>query len=282
MVKLNPLMDRTAGVPDIAIGLIDGPVTLEHPDLVQERISAVPGKIAACAESESTSCMHGTAVAGILTARRGSYAPAICPECRLLIRPIFPEIRMGDGHTPSATPKELAEAIVETISAGARILNVSASLVEPSSPKDRVIERALDYAAQRGVIVVAAAGNQGLLGGTVITRHASVIPVVGCSLDGIPLKESNLGHSIGRRGLSSPGEGITSLGADGQPRTFSGTSAAAPFVTGAIALLWSLRPNASAEEVKMAITQPGQRTARNTLVPRLLDAWAAYQAMKVH
>ncbi len=90
--------------------------------------------------------------------------------------------------------------------------------------------------------------------------------------------ESNLGGSIGRRGLSAPGENITSLGAGGKPLTFGGTSAAAPFVTGAIALLWSEFPNASATQIKLAVTQAGRRQ-RNTIVPPLLDAWAAYQAM---
>jgi subtilisin family serine protease len=170
LVKLGPLMDRTCGRPEIAIGLIDGPVAMDHPDLVQRRMQALPGKMgAACLGPSSMACMHGTSVAGILSARRGSCAPAICPGCSLLIRPIFAETGLANGHAPSATPKELAEAIVETIRAGARILNISAALVVPSSRNDRAIEHALDYAAQRSVIVVAAAGNQGLLGSSAIT-----------------------------------------------------------------------------------------------------------------
>ncbi|MGH8627982.1 MAG: S8 family serine peptidase [Gammaproteobacteria bacterium] len=86
---------------------------------------------------------------------------------------------------------------------------------------------------------------------------------------------SNLGSSIARRGLGAPGDGITSLGAEGKPLTLGGTSAAAPFVTGAIALLWSEFPTATAAEVKYAATQAYAR--RTTVVPPLLDAWAAYQ-----
>jgi subtilisin family serine protease len=176
LVKLGPLMDRTRGRPEIAIGLIDGPVAMDHPDLVQQRMQTVPGKIgAACLEPSTTACMHGTSVAGILSARRGSCAPAICPECSLLIRPIFGETWLANGRAPSAAPRELAEAIVETIGAGARILNISAALVAPSSRDDRAIEHALDYAAKRSVIVVVAAGNQGLLGSSAITGHSWVI-----------------------------------------------------------------------------------------------------------
>src|SRR5438128_7013648 len=95
--------------------------------------------------------------------------------------------------------------------------------------------RALDHALQRGVLIVVAAGNQGTLGSSVITRHPWVIPVVAYDLRGRPMDQSNLGNSIGRRGLGAPGNAVTSLGAQGPPLTFAGTSAATPFVTGAIA-----------------------------------------------
>src|SRR5262249_8256285 len=98
------------------------------------------------------------------------------------------------------------------------------------------------------------------------------------NIQGRPLSESNLGGSIGRHGLSAPGENITSLGTNGKPQTFGGTSAAAPFVTGAIALLWSEFPDASAAKMKVAITRCG-RQSRNTLVPAVLDAGAAHQVM---
>ena len=62
----------------------------------------------------------------------------------------------------------------------------------------------------------------------------------------------------------------------GRPLTLGGTSAATPFVTGAIALLWSLFPAATAAEVRLALTQARRRSA---VVPPLLDAWAAYQVM---
>jgi subtilisin family serine protease len=179
---------------------------------------------------------------------------------------------------PSATPEELAKAIVDTVDAGARVINLSAGLAQPSSKGDRQLREALDYTARRGVIVVAAAGNQGTIGGSTITRHSWVIPVVGCDRQGKPTAESNLGSSIGRRGLRAPGENITSLGPDGKPQTFGGTSAAAPFVTGALALLWSEFPGARAAEVKLALTHCG-RGPPNTLVPPLLNAWAAYQVM---
>jgi subtilisin family serine protease len=280
LVKLTALMELTVGRPEIAIGLLDGPVAIDHPDLQKEAIRAIPGKLsAACAEPGNAACGHGTFVAGILTAKRASAAPAICPECTLLLRPIFSEAPLANGELPSATPDELAKAIIEAIDAGARVLNLSAALAYPSSASQRSIQEALGYALMRGVIVVAAAGNQSALGSTTITRHPWTIPVVSYDLQGIPLDQSNLGSSIGKRGLGAPGNNITSLGTRGASLPSGGTSVAAPFVTGAIALLWSEFPEATAAQIKFAVTT-AQSARRTTIIPPLLNAWRAYQAMK--
>jgi len=276
-------MERTEGSPEIIIGLIDGPVAMDHPDLTTENIREIPGLWSgACTLTNSLACMHGTFVAGILSAKRGSDAPAICPNCTLLVRPIFTETSSGNWQMPSATPKELALAIADCIDAGAYLLNLSVALIQSSTQAERELQEVLDYAARRGVILVAAAGNQGTLGSTSITQHPWVIPVVAYDLRGRPAGQSNLGASIGKRGLGAPGEAITSLGTNGQSLTFSGTSAAAPFVTGIIALLWSESPLASAAEVKFAVAKSSSQK-RTTVIPPLADAWAAHQALiKVH
>ena len=280
LVQLAPLMNLSSGTPEIVIGLMDGPVALNHPDLVAESVREIAGEPGAgCAHSGSAACIHGSFTAGILSAKRGSPAPAICPGCTLLVRPIFKEVAAGNGALPSATPGELAKAIVECIEAGARVLNLSAAFAQPSSGGERELEEALDYAARLGVVVVVAAGNQGTLGSSAITRHPWVIPVAACDLRGRPVGQTNLGSSVGRRGLLAPGEGVASLGAEGGPLSLGGTSVAAPFVTGTIALLWSMFPRVSAAEVKHAVTMGAYGRGRTTIVPPLLDAWASYQTM---
>ena len=280
LVQLTPLMQQTSGSVETVIALIDGPVITSHPDLSATKIREIPGKLAGtCARADSIACMHGTFVAGILCARRGSSAPAICPNCTLVIRPIFAETTSTKGQMPSATPEELATAIIDCVDADAHVVNLSAALALPTLNGEQRLERALDYAARRGVIVVAAGGNQGAIGSTAITRHAWVIPVAACDSQGRPISSSNLGNSIGRRGLSAPGEGITSIGTNGAYSEFGGTSAAAPFVTATIALLRSEFPRATPDQLKLAVTHASVER-RASVVPPLLNAWAAYQFLR--
>ena len=279
LVRLSPFMERGQGRPEIAVALLDGPVALNHPDLAGATIREIPGELQrTCTRADAVACTHATFVIGILVARRGSVAPAICPGCTLLLRPIFAETASDDGQMPSATPEELAEAIIDSVNAGARVINLSSALIRPSPKGESKLEGALNYAAHHGVITVAAAGNQGTVGSSAITRHWWVIPVAACNVEGRPLSESNLGKSIGRRGLRAPGENITSLGTNGKAKTSGGTSAAAPFVTGAIALLWSEFPRASAAQIKWAVVQAGA-PRRPAITPPLLDAWAAHLVM---
>ncbi|MFC5666534.1 S8 family serine peptidase [Kitasatospora misakiensis] len=274
LVGLTALMARSSGRADIGVGLIDGPVALGHPALAAELVREVPaGPPPGCRDTAGASCRHGTFVAGILAGRRGSQVPGICPDCTLLVRPVFGETEPGPGLMPTATPEELAEALLATVESGARVVNVSADLRWSSVRERNALTEALDHALRRGVIVVAAAGNQGAVGGSALTRHPAVLPVAACDVRGRPLGYSNLGASIGRHGVRAPGEGVAGL-TTGRPDPISGTSVAAPLVTGTVALLWSLRPAAGAAAVRDAVLNaaPWHRA----VVPPLLDAWGAY------
>lgn len=279
LVGLPALMSVSVGVPDVSLALIDGAVALNHPDIAAEniRVLQTPGE-GTCTTPDSSACTHGTYVAGILHARRDSMVPGICPGCTLLVRPIFSEaVLLENSGVPNATIEELTAAIHEAIEAGARVINLSVGLAGGASRAEPSLNQALEQAVRRGVIVVAAAGNQGSLGSSALTRHPWVIPVVGCDRYGHVLALSNLGASIGRRGLAGPGHNVTSLAASGGYARFSGSSAAVPFVSGAIALLWSVFPGASASQVCLAIT--GGLARRRSVTPPLLNAWSAYLAL---
>lgn len=276
-VGLTRLMERSEGSPDVLVALLDGPIVDGHPDLASERIDISHARRGSCERASSAACMHGTFVGGMLSARRGSAAPAICPGCTLLIRPIFAET-VTEGGVPSATAEELVGEVIDASDAGARIINISAAVPHASSRDQRALEAAFGHAASRGAVVVAAAGNNGTVGGSVLGRQLGVLPVVACDITGRPVAGSTLGRSIGRQGISAPGDAITSLGTGGTSLTLSGSSAAAPFVTGTIALLWSEFPAATQTEIRFAVARHYARR-RTTVVPPLLDAWAAYRML---
>jgi subtilisin family serine protease len=263
LVGLDSLIARHEGRPDVRVGLVDGPVWLAHPDLEGAHVHDLADGAAVCSEPSGAACAHGTFVAGILVARRGSAAPAICPGCTLLVRPIF-----RDAGTAGASVDEVGEAIVTCVEAGARVVNLSAAVGQATTPAAAGLRHVLDHVAPRA-LVVAAAGNQGKLGSSEITRHPGVVGVVGFDGRGRPMASSNLSRSIAIRGLGAPGEGIVSLAAADGTTALDGTSFATAFVTGAIALLWSLFPDATASQMRAAIV-PERRT--RTIVPPLLDA----------
>lgn len=276
LVALPRLMDVTSGTPEMIVGLIDGPIAVDHPDLAAATVR-IPGPAGACREPGSASCRHGTFVAGILAARRGAQAPAIAPDCTLLVRPVFSEAE-PIGEVPSATPRELAGAIVDCVDSGARVLNLSAAIGWAPIATESEVKEALLYTMRRGVLVIAAAGNEGVVGGSAITRHPWVIPIVGYARSGWPLAQSNLGRSMGIGGVGAAGEGVISLAAEGGSTVSAGTSIATPFVSGAAALLWSVFPDATAVEVKEALLSSSAER-RRTVAPPLLNAWRAYELL---
>jgi len=164
LVGLTQLMSLTEGISSVVIGLVDGPVALGHPNLSSADIREIPSNSnGQCSDVTSLACTHGTFVAGILCATRGSQVPAICPRCTLLVRPIFAETGSPADQVPSATPTELAQAIFDAAEAGARIINLSAAVVQHSGRGEAELDSALDHSAREGIVVVAAVPSQNLI-----------------------------------------------------------------------------------------------------------------------
>ncbi|MEU7647197.1 S8 family serine peptidase [Streptomyces huasconensis] len=282
---LCALTARTAGHPDVVVGVVDGAVDPGHPDLALQRIRFAGHPVDPAVDpvgpvdpadpvpsrEPGAPPGHGTLVVSALAARPTAPTPGLCPGCSFVVRPV-PGV-----DVPPAAPADLADALVDVVVAGARVVNLSLALerLPTATPTDAgtgMLLDAVEVARRHGVLVVAAAGNDGELGGSPLVRHPWVIPVVACDAGGRPLPTSTLGRAIGRHGLTAPAA----------TRGLSGTSAAAPVVTGAVALLWSLCPGAAAAAVRDAVTRPRPPQRRTSVVPPLLDAAYAYDVLRGH
>jgi Subtilase family/PatG Domain len=280
VVNLHPLMEATGGDPSIVIGIIDGPVDLSHPAFASSSVSTVRSNHAAlCQNAASSACFHGTAVAGVLTASRGVPAPAIAPACTALLYPVFPEGPSGAAGLPATTPGALTRAIMETVDAGAKIINLSLGLLTSDITPYPELDEASEYACKRGVILVAASGNQGRIGFLPLLNHPWMIPVAACDLNGRVTPESNLSPSIGIRGLRAPGVDVSTTAPASRYIPVTGTSVAAAFVTGGLALLWSQFPGATASEIRQVALQAAH-SPRRSIIPPLFDAEAARQLFR--
>jgi subtilisin family serine protease len=177
---------------------------------------------------------HGTAVASLI-AGRGPRVVGVAPAASLISVRVASEEGGGDAFT-------LAEGIVEAADRGAKVINVCLA----SRGDCFIVRDAVAYAAGKGAVIVAAVGNDGVSGVSYPAAYDGVIAVSGVDRLGRHLAFANEGAAVD---LAAPGIGVAAAGSDQTVVSFSGTSAAAPFVSGAAAALWSRYPRLSAEEV---------------------------------
>ncbi|MFE1131650.1 S8 family serine peptidase [Streptomyces sp. ZSW22] len=275
MAGLSELMVRSVGAANLKVGLLDGPVVVRHPGFSAAKIEwSCQGDVAEIG-ARDVAATHATSVAGVLVAGRQSGALGICPGITLVTRSVFRSAAARAAGT--TTWMELADALREIVDAGARIVNMSLSMAPGMSKEHRAMQDALNYVAAHGVIVVAAAGNDGTIDSTVVTRHRSVLPVVAYNLQGRPWRLSNVGRSIGQRGIGVAADGLMSLGTRGMLRPFGGTSAAAAIVTGAVTLILSELPKTAPGALISAMK--GDQARRTSVVPPLMNAGRAFESL---
>lgn len=172
---------------------------------------------------------HGTSVASIIAGREG-----IAPRADLLV------LRALD-HEGLGNSSQVAEGIVQAVDGGARIINLSLGAYEDSP----LLRQAVDYAAGKGVLLVAAAGNDGYDRMPYPAAYENVLSVTAVDAGGRQAIFPNQSEQID---FAAPGIGIQTAKEDEGTMLFSGTSAAAPFVTGTLASLMSGEQALSADE----------------------------------
>lgn len=256
---------RTRG-DGVIVAIIDSGIDIEHPDLAanvwRNPTEQCGNGIDDDANGYVDDCLgwdfangdntvedlvgHGTHVAGIIAAKadNGIGVAGVAYESQVMA------LKIGDG-TPALSAA--IEAIAYAIENGARIINASWMIDDPAAAP--YLEVALEAAEQAGVLVITGSGNQAIdLDTTPVYPAGSpldnVIAVGASTATDMPASFSGYGRDT--VDLFAPGEFIIST-VPGGYGIYSGTSMAAPMVSGAAALLWAATPEATYGEVKGAL-----------------------------
>lgn len=181
---------------------------------------------------------HGTNVAGVIGGVRNNRIgiSGIAPNCRLVI------IRAFDA-TGDSQDDDVAAAIVYGATIGVDVLNMSFG----DTYNSPLLEDAVRFAHSRGVVMVASSGNDGVPDPHYPSGFDEVISVGATTDRDLLTFFSAYGSQLS---LVAPGESILTTNRNNGYRTVSGTSFSAPHVAGVAALLRSLHPDWSADEVR--------------------------------
>lgn len=207
---------------------------------------------------------HGSHVAGTIAAVAGNGIgiAGVAPGAKILpLRILGPE---GTGST-----RDLAAAITAAVNAGARVVNLSLG----SLNEDPRVSSAIADAVGRNVLVVAAAGNDGPSGSPKWPAvNDMTLAVTALDREGNPSASGQRGAYID---IGAPGVGILStvpIAARGRDYELqSGSSMAAAFVSGTAAILFSIKPDLTVQEVRDILLL----TARDVGAPGRDDATGA-------
>jgi subtilisin family serine protease len=281
---------QTTGA-DVTVAIVDSGVDLGHPDLAPN-LWTNPGEVPGNGVDDDGNGYvddvhgfdfvggdgdpqdangHGTHVAGIVGARGGNGigGSGVAWRARLMA------VRVLDAEARGSTTA-VAQGIHYAVDNGARIVNLS--LAGPTATAD--VEEAVRYAQDHGVLIVAAAGNSGADLASAPTYPAAypegdVLGVAATAQGGVLSSVSDYGPGAD---VAAPGEQILSTALGGGYEWRTGTSMAAPHVTGALVLLAAARPDLDAIGLRDALLSHVRHTGL-AVETGALDVGAALQAV---
>ncbi|MDB4334838.1 S8 family peptidase [bacterium] len=215
---------------------------------------------------------HGTFVAGIIAANRdnGIGINGIATHTEIMVLRTVPD---GDEDD-----KDVALSIKYAVDNGANVINMSFG--KDYSPNKYMVDEAIKYAEEKGVLLVHAAGNDGndldrlsnfpnatLESGDTIGNWITV----GASTIKAKKKYAAFFSNYGQNSvdLFAPGFNIVSLYPQNKYKTASGTSFSSPVVAGVAALVWSYYPELTVSELKSVVLSSVDKYEKKVLIPNV-------------
>jgi hypothetical protein len=218
----------------LRIGMIDSLVDVTHPSLNSSRINSRSFTAADSALPD----FHGTAIASIIAANTEGYV-GLAPKAELYAAAVFEQDRQ---RGEIASTFSLVKALDWLITEGVDVINISLA-----GPPNRLLETALKRAAERNVLLLAAAGNGGPVARPMYpAAYSSVVAVTAVNSAGTVFRLANRGNYLD---LAAPGVDLLHARAGGGYASSSGTSFAVPFATTAAAWIRQLFPTRDVLEV---------------------------------
>jgi subtilisin family serine protease len=219
----------------VCIALLDGSVELAHPALRGAHLAqleATPPGLA----SPGAASRHGTFIASVIFGQHGGPVKGIAPRCRGVSIPVFSAV---DGEVRACGQLDLARAMSLAVQHGAQVINISGGQFSPTGTASPLLETVVRECARLGILIVAAAGNDGCACLHIPAALPTVLAVGAMNAHGEPLTMSNWGTAYRLQGILAPGEEIRGAGPAGGTMRMSGTSCATAVVSGLAGLLLS-------------------------------------------
>ncbi|WMX14698.1 PatA/PatG family cyanobactin maturation protease [Aureispira sp. CCB-E] len=229
---LDRLWNQTKGDPSICIAVLDSAIDQQHACFASSNLSIIN----TADSSDQLLSEHGTSVASIIFSQDVELQ-GIAPLCRGIGISIYAE---KDQQLQPTSQMKLAQCIELAIAEGAEIINISGGQFSNSSVADLLLSKVLKKCQDKGILVVAAAGNDGCECLHLPAAEPSVLAVGAMDHNQQPSDFSNWGKAYQRNGLLFPGNNIPVAIFENKFSHKSGTSYATPIASGIVALLLSL------------------------------------------
>lgn len=230
----------------VNVCVVDTPIDINHHSLNSSKIKRAELVPAGNAKN----LQHGTEVTGIIVSQNPRIG--IAPDVNLFAVSAF----STDPRNPkqrTSTASLIVKALDICIKQRADVINLSFA-----GGKDKLVEKLIKKALQKGITVVSSAGNGGPSAKPAYpAAYSGVIAVTAVDKSKVLFKQANRGKYID---IAAPGVGIFTTAPNGSYHISSGTSLATAHVTGLIALLKSLNRRADIPNVlKKATNDLGRR-----------------------